>query len=83
MAVITPLPHGKYLIRQADLANKFSMSVDALRKLAKNDPTFPSQIKCGTTRQAAVYYAVNDIEIWIKSKRAQAESTNTQLIKSK
>lgn len=64
----------KYLIRQRDLASNLDMSVDAMRKLAKNDPTFPVALKTGSSRQAAVYYAVADVEAWIESKKATFQS---------
>lgn len=64
----------KYLIRQRDLASKLDMSVDAMRKLAKNDPAFPLALKWGTSRQAAVYYEVADVEAWIESKKTTFQS---------
>lgn len=64
----------KYLIRQRDLARKLDMSVDAMRKLAKNDPTFPLALKWGASRQAAVYYLVADVEAWLESKKATFQS---------
>jgi prophage regulatory protein len=59
-----------YLLPQHKLARKLAMSVDALRKLIKSDPTAPRPIKFGTSRQAAVYYLVAEVEAWLESKKA-------------
>lgn len=45
------------------------MSVDAFRKVIKNDPTAPHPIKFGTSRQAAVYFLVTEVEAWLESKK--------------
>lgn len=58
------------LIRQHKLAKKLDMSMDMLRKLTKIDPTFPTPLKCGDTRQAPVFYVVADVEAWLLSKKA-------------
>ena len=70
MSIVNTPPHQKYLIRQCDLANKLGMSVDALRKLSKNDLTFPRRIKLGSSRQSSVFYEGNETDEWIKSKQA-------------
>lgn len=59
-----------YLFPQHKLAKKLGMSVDAFRKVIKNDPTAPSPIKFGTSRQAAVYFLVSEVEAWLESKKA-------------
>ena len=70
MSIVNPPPHQKYLIRQCDLANKLGMSADALRKLSKNDLTFPRRIKLGSSRQSSVFYESNEADELIKSKQA-------------
>lgn len=60
----------KYLTRQKDLAKMLGMSVDAMRKLQKNDSTFAKPIKFGTTRQAPVFYMTTEVEAWILSKKS-------------
>lgn len=61
-------PPDKYLISQTRLAQAFDMSIDALRKRIKSDPSAPQPIKLGTTRQAPVFYLLKDVETWIQSK---------------
>ena len=68
------VPAQKYLISQKDLAEKLGMSVDAMRKLQKNDPNFPAMIKLGTTRQAAVFYSAAEVPVWIDSKKLNSVS---------
>jgi predicted DNA-binding transcriptional regulator AlpA len=45
-----------------------SIKADKLRKLIKEDNTFPRPIKEGNTRQAAVYFDMNAIEEWWDNK---------------
>ncbi len=59
-----------YWIAQKKLAKNLAMSVDALRKMFKDDPNAPQAIKLGTARQAPVYYMLVDVEAWLMSKRA-------------
>lgn len=59
-----------YWISQKDLAKNLAMSVDALNKLVKTDPTFPSKIKLGESRQAPVYFMLTEVEAWVLSKKS-------------
>lgn len=64
-----PFPQ-KYLISQKQLAEMLSMSVDTMRKLQKSDANFPKPLKCGTTRQAPVFYDVAEALRWIETKKS-------------
>ena len=63
----TPAPN-KALIRQTSLCDWLDLSRSGLDKLRKKDPTFPKPIKDGSTRQAAAYFVVAEVETWLQSK---------------
>lgn len=66
-----------YWITQNNLAKKLCMSVDALRKLFRADANAPQAIKLGETRQAPVYYMLEDVEAWVMSKKAALGNQNS------
>ena len=37
-------------------------------KLRKKDPTFPKPIKFGSSRQAAAYYVIAELNAWLAAK---------------
>lgn len=47
-----------------------SIKRDALRRLAKEDPTFPKFIKCGNNRQSPVYLDYADLVAWHNNQKA-------------
>ena len=59
---------SKALIRQPSLCDWIDVTRSGLDKLRKKDPTFPKPIKAGETRQAAAYYVVAEVEVWLQSK---------------
>ncbi|MNG64264.1 hypothetical protein D3C78_46490 [compost metagenome] len=58
----------KMRITKKEVCHLLSIKVDKLRKLIIEDDTFPRPIKDGQTRQAAVYFDFNAIDIWWHSK---------------
>lgn len=62
------------LIRQKALRERLGISHSALFNLRKKDPTFPKPIKDGTTRQAAVYYDLAELDAWLKAKIAARDA---------
>lgn len=58
----------KMRITKKEVCHLLSIKVDKLRKLIIEDDTFPRPIKDGQTRQAAVYFDFNAIDIWWRSK---------------
>jgi len=63
----------KTLMRQNTLCDAYDLSRSGLDKLRKKDPTFPKPIKDGNTRQAAVFYVVEEVEAWLQSKIQQRD----------
>lgn len=55
-----------------------SVSRDKLDKLIKTDPTFPTPIKEGVTRQAAVYFDYQSIVDWWSAKVAASKQKNEE-----
>lgn len=68
-----PTP-SKGLIRQPALCQWLDVTRSGLAKLLAKDPTFPKPIKDGDTRQAAVYYVVAEVEVWLQSKIAKRDN---------
>jgi len=62
-----PIP-AKALIRQPALCEWLDLSRSGLDKLRKKDPTFPKPIKDGEARQAAAYYVLAEVDVWLKAK---------------
>lgn len=60
--------HTKALIRQPALCDWLDLSRSGLDRLRKKDPTFPKPIKDGNTRQAAAYYVVAEVDVWLRAK---------------
>lgn len=58
----------KIRLTKNDVCYLLSIKADKLRKLIIEDKTFPRPIKDGTTRQAAVYFDANAIEMWWHNK---------------
>lgn len=52
------------------VALSLDLSREGLRKLVKRDPTFPQPIKLGESRQAAVFFDVQELEQWLENKKA-------------
>lgn len=61
-------PPNKALIRQTALREWLDLSRSGLDKLRKKDPSFPRPIKDGSSRQAAAFYVVEEVETWLKGK---------------
>lgn len=61
---------NKALIRQPKLCDWLDLSRSGLDKLRKKDPTFPTPIKDGESRQAAAFYVVAEVEAWLQAKIA-------------
>lgn len=59
---------SKALIRQSALCDLLDLSRSGLDKLRKKDPTFPKPLKDGESRQAAAYYVMSEIKVWIQSR---------------
>lgn len=49
---------------------------NCLQVLMKTDENFPKPMKNGKSKQAAVYFDTEEIEIWYKNYRAQCRSEN-------
>ena len=77
-------PPNKALIRQTALCNWLDLSRSGLDKLRKKDPTFPRPLKDGTkdstTRQAAAYFVVSEIQSWLQSKIEARDAANAPVI---
>lgn len=52
------------------VALSLDLSREGLRKLVMRDPTFPAPIKLGESRQAAVFFDAQEVEQWLKNKKA-------------
>ncbi|WP_410212035.1 helix-turn-helix transcriptional regulator [Aquirhabdus sp.] len=61
------------LLSLSTLCAKLGTSRHGIRKIAARDPSFPSRIKMGNTRQARVFYDAIEIENWLKSKKIVRE----------
>lgn len=64
----TDTPSSKYLIRQRALCEWLDLSRSGLGKLRKKDPTFPEPIKTGASKQAATFFVVAEVEVWLQSQ---------------
>ncbi|MDA7085507.1 transcriptional regulator [Pseudomonas sp. SA3-5] len=61
------------LIPQPALCDWIGQTRSGLDKLKKKDPTFPKPIKFSSTRQAAAYYVVTEVEAWLASQIAKRD----------
>lgn len=61
-------PHKKYLISHNSLQRCFDKSRSGLEKLRETDPSFPRPIKFGQSKQAAIYFVVAEVEVWLDNK---------------
>ena len=68
-----PTP-SKGLIRQPTLCHWLDVTRSDLAKLQAKDSTFPKPIKDGDSRQAAVYYVVAEVEVWLQTKIAKRDN---------
>lgn len=68
-----PTP-AKGLIRQPALCQWLDVTRSGLAKLQAKDQTFPKPIKDGDSRQAAVYFVVAEVEIWLQSRIAKRDN---------
>lgn len=66
--MLTDTSPKKVLIRQPALCDWLDLSRSGLDKLRKKDPTFPRPLKDGSTRQAAAYFVVSEVQSWLESK---------------
>lgn len=56
------------LIPQPEVCKAIGQTRSGLDKLRKKDPTFPKPIKFGSSRQAAAYYVIAELNAWLASK---------------
>ena len=56
------------LIAQPEVCKAIGQTRSGLDKLRKKDPTFPKPIKFGSSRQAAAYYVIAEINAWLAAK---------------
>ena len=68
MQTLTPIR-----VTQNQACELLGISRDNLMKLRKTDSTFPTPIKHGTTRQAAIYFDYADLMQWHKDQKHAAE----------
>lgn len=59
---------GQALIPQTEVYKAIGQTRSGLDKLRKKDPTFPKPIKFGSSRQAAAYYVIAELNDWLASK---------------
>ena len=74
-------PSSKGLIRQPALCQWLDVTRSGLAKLRAKDPNFPKPIKDGSSRQAAAYYVVTEVDTWLQSKitaRDKAQDRDTE-----
>lgn len=69
MHTVTPLR-----IRLSDVCTLLGVSRTGLDRLLVKDPTFPSPIKTGNSRQSPVFFDYQQIQHWHQSK-LKAQST--------
>lgn len=62
-----PTP-SKGLIRQPALCQWLDVTRSGLAKLRAKDSSFPKPIKDGESRQAAVYYVREEVDLWLSAK---------------
>lgn len=55
-----------------EVCSQIGYTRDGLRKLMARDKSFPQPIKLGNTRQSPVYFEAEEIEEWIKLKKAES-----------
>ncbi|HCH78484.1 MAG: transcriptional regulator [Pseudomonas sp.] len=56
------------LIPQTEVCKVIGQTRSGLDKLRKKDPTFPKPIKFGSSRQAAAYYVIAELNAWLAAK---------------
>jgi len=56
------------LIPQPEVCKALGQTRSGLDKLRKKDPTFPKPIKFGSSRQAAAYYVIAELNAWLANK---------------
>jgi len=56
------------LITQPEVCKAIGQTRSGLDKLRKKDPTFPKPIKFGSSRQAAAYYVIAELNAWLTTK---------------
>ena len=59
------------LLSYRETCDYFSVTRDGLRKIQLKNPDFPKPIKLGDTKQAPVYYILEEIEQWIELKKTE------------
>ncbi len=64
------------------VALSLDLSREGLRKLVKRDPTFPQPIKLGESRQAAVFFDVQELEQWLENKKLSMQQKAFGAIKA-
>lgn len=58
----------RHLIPQPAVCKALGQTRSGIDKLRKKDPTFPSPISFGDSKQAANYYVVDEINAWLRQK---------------
>ncbi|MFX4681951.1 hypothetical protein ABTB34_21090, partial [Acinetobacter baumannii] len=64
-----------WLISQPNLMIKLDVSRARFYRLRDADPTFPTPIKHGNSRQASAHYIVHEVEQWIEARKAARVGT--------
>lgn len=62
------------LIPQPEVCKAIGQTRSGLDKLRKKDPTFPKPIKFGSSRQAAAYYVIAELNAWLASKITERDA---------
>ena len=69
-----PTPPIKPLrLRKCDACRLLGVSRNGLHLLQQRDPTFPKEIKDGSTRQAPVYFFTTEIDAWLAAQIAKRD----------
>ena len=66
--IMAELDAQPYVEKLAAAQAGFDAAKAGLDKLRKKDPTFPKPIKSGTSRQAAAYYVISELNAWLACK---------------
>lgn len=56
------------LLKIADVAKLIGRSRSSLDRIRNQDPTFPTPIKDGQSRQAPCYFVRSEVEAWVRTK---------------
>lgn len=67
----TPIKPAR--IRKCDAAKLLGVSRNGLHLLQQRDPTFPKEIKDGSTKQAPAYFIMAEIDAWLAAQIAKRD----------